>query len=104
MFLHIDEKQLSDHKEEFQALMKEMKHPSVVSESITRVGGPADVVVEVSTEKHVDFIVMGIHGMDQAGKVHNYGTAFDVIRQAKCPVFTLFTSFRKAKIKCSQKR
>jgi nucleotide-binding universal stress UspA family protein len=94
LLLHVDEKQTSSHKEEFQALMKEMKYPTIVSESITRLGCPADAVVAVSTEKHVDFIVMGVHGADQAGKAHNYGTAFDVIRRAKCPVFTLFTQYK----------
>ena len=71
--------------------MKDLKDSSVVSEAISRTGRRADVIVAVSTEKGADFIVIGVDGADQAGKAHNYGLAFDVIRSAKCPVFTLFS-------------
>lgn len=91
LMLHVDEKQQSEHKKEFEALITEMKNPSIVSEYITRVGHPADTIVAVSAEKRVDFIVMGVHGTDQATGESNYRIAFDVIRSAKCPVFTLFT-------------
>lgn len=97
LLLHADESQPSDHKDEFQALTKELTNPSIVSESITRLGRPAEVVISVSKEKHVDFIVMGVHGKDQAGKRHSYGTAFEVIRRARCPVFTLLAQFEKEK-------
>ena len=95
LLLHVDEnevdaKQHAGHQEEFQTFVKGLKDSSVVTESITRTGRPADVIVAVSTEKHVDFIVMGVHRVDQAGKAHNYGLAYDVIRSARCPVFTLF--------------
>jgi nucleotide-binding universal stress UspA family protein len=95
LLLYVDEndvhaKQHPGHQEEFQTFVKGLKDSSVVTESITRTGRPADVIVAVSTEKGADFIVMGVDGADQAGKAHNYGLAFDVIRSAKCPVFTLF--------------
>ena len=93
LLLHVDEnevdaKQHPGHQEEFQSFVKGLKDSSVVTEYIARTGRPADVIVGVSTEKHADFIVMGIHRVDQAGKAHGLG--FDVIRLAKCPVFTLF--------------
>ena len=87
---HVDAKQHAEHQEEFQTFVKGLKDSSVVAESITRTGRPADVIVAVSTEKRADFIVMGVHRADQAGKGHHYGFALDVIRSAKFPVFTLF--------------
>ena len=95
LLLHVDEndvdaKQQPGHQEEFQRFVKGPKDSSVVTESITRTGRPADVIVAVSTEKRADFIVMGVNRADEAGKAHNYGLAFDVILSAKCPVFTLF--------------
>lgn len=95
LLLYVDEndvhaKQHPGHQEEFQTFVKGLKDSSVVTESITRTGRPADVIVAVSTEKGADFILMGVDGADQAGKAHNYGLAFDVIRSANCPVFTLF--------------
>ena len=94
--LYVDEndvhaKEHPGHQEEFQTFVKGLKDSSVVTESITRTGHPADVIVDVSTEKGADFIVMGVYGADQAGKAHNYALAFEVIRAAKCPVFTLLS-------------
>lgn len=93
--LHVDETDTrtgsrSEHTEEFKTFVREMKDTSVISEYITRQGRPVDVITAVSNEKWVDFIVMGVHGADQAGKARNYGTAYDVIRSVRCPVFTLF--------------
>jgi nucleotide-binding universal stress UspA family protein len=94
LVLHVNEKdpQHSECEDELKSLVKEVKTPAIKLESITRVGQPADVIVEVSTERRVDFIVIGVHGPGQASSVRNYGTAYDVIRLARCPVFTLFTS------------
>ena len=91
LMLHVDEKQQSEHKREFEALVAELKYPSIVSEYVARVGHPADTIVAVSTEKRVHFIVMGVHGADQATGESNCRIAFEVIRSAKCPVFTLVT-------------
>ena len=95
LLLHVDEnevdaKQHPGHQAEFQTFVKGLKDSSVVTESITRTGRPADVIVAVSTEKRADFIVMGVDRADQAGKAHNDGLAYDVIRSAKCPVLNLF--------------
>ena len=97
LLLYGDESQHSHHEEAFQALTKELTNPSIVSESISRLGCPADAVVSVSKEKHVDFIVMGVHGKNRADKEHSNATAFEVIRQARCPVFTLLTQHDKEK-------
>ena len=35
--------------------------------------------------------MIGVHGADQISGECDYGIAFDVVREAKCPVFTLFT-------------
>lgn len=95
LLLHADELQPSDHKEGFQALTKKLTNPAIVSDSITRPGHPSDVVISISKEKHADFIVMGVHGKDQASKKHSFGTAFEVIRQARCPVFTLVAPYEE---------
>jgi nucleotide-binding universal stress UspA family protein len=95
LLLHVDEndvdaKQRPGHQEEFQTFVNGLEESSVVTESITRTGRPADVIIAVSTEKSADFIVMGVQRVDQARKAHSYGLACDVIRSAKCPVFTFF--------------
>jgi nucleotide-binding universal stress UspA family protein len=98
LLLHVNEPSPGEtlsHGDEFQKLIRDMDDPSMVAEQITGVGRPAEVIVAVSTEKRADFIVMGVHGTDQSGRVHNYGVAFDVIRSAKCPIFTLFTPSKK---------
>ena len=76
-------------REGFEAIANEMKDPSLVSEYITRTGVPANEIVTVASEKHVDFVVLGVHVGDPAGGTHPNGIAYDVIRLAKCPVFTL---------------
>ena len=93
--LYVDEndmhaKQHPGHQEQFQTFVKGLKDSSVVTESITRTGRPADVIVAVSKETGADFIVMDDHAADQAGEAHNDELAFEVIRSAECPVFTLF--------------
>lgn len=103
MLLHVEEERQLDNKNAFQSLVKEMKHPALVGEQITRVGHPADVIVAVSSEKRADFIVMGVHGADQDDGTSNYGIAFDVIRLAECPVFTLFTQCNKERVMPSTK-
>jgi nucleotide-binding universal stress UspA family protein len=97
LLLHVDEQSgiQAGHEDEFKKLLREMKDPSVVTECLTRAGRPADIVVSTSIARCVDFIVMGVHGTDQAKIARNYGMAYDVIRMARCPVFTLFTQPHK---------
>ncbi len=100
LLLHVDEQDADGMQSarptvEFNKLLREMKDPSLVTECLTRVGRPADTVVSTSKERCVDFIVMGVHGTDQANIARNYGMAYDVIRMARCPVFTLFTQPQK---------
>lgn len=90
LFLHVNEKQHMEDKAEFEKLVKELKDPSIVTEYIARAGRPAETILTVAAEKCVDFIVMGVHGADQTNGECDYGIAFDVVREAKCPVFTLF--------------
>jgi Universal stress protein family len=91
LLLHVTEKQPMEDKAEFQELVKELKDPSIITEYIARTGRPAEAIVAASGEKCVDFIVMGVHGADQENGECDYGIVFDVIRKAKCPVFTLLT-------------
>lgn len=95
LLLHADETPGCDHSAEFGILTKVISDPSIVSGSITQAGRPADVIVSVSAEKHVDFIVMGVHEAAHAGNEHRNGAAFDIIRRVRCPVFTLLAQFDK---------
>jgi nucleotide-binding universal stress UspA family protein len=97
LLLHVDENDgAANHSDEFKQLRKRMSPTSVPTETVARAGNVATTILEVSTERQVDFIVIGVHGADQAAEVHNFGVAFGVIRQAKCPVFTLFAPSHKS--------
>jgi nucleotide-binding universal stress UspA family protein len=92
LLLHIeDNAQDSGGDAALKALACEITNSKVKRECLVRSGNPADAIVALAIERHVDFIVMGIHSPDQADRIHNYGTAFAVIRKSKCPVFTLFS-------------
>jgi nucleotide-binding universal stress UspA family protein len=75
----------------FKAIMREMQEPSIVADSIMHRGRVAESIVTVAAEKQVDIIVLGIHGGADATLVRGRegGIAYDVVRLAKCPVFTL---------------
>jgi nucleotide-binding universal stress UspA family protein len=92
LLLHVDENyanvQHPKREEDFRELLRKGCH-STNTECMVRVGRPADIIVTVSKDKWVDFIVMGIHGTDQADSARNYGTSCEVIRLARCPVITL---------------
>lgn len=95
--LHIEERtpkshvmSLSEQKARFQAFIAGMKEPSRIGEYITRIGVPAEEIVKAAGDKHVDLLVMRVHESDQptGGRLH--GVAYDVIRQVRCPVFSLY--------------
>ena len=79
---------VSDRETGFQEFTRGIARP-VITEYLTRSGDPAETIVKVSGEKHADFIVMGVHGSGSAGIASRERFAFDVIRLAKCPVFTI---------------
>jgi len=78
----------SVHERQFQEFTREITYP-VISECLVRAGNTADTIVKVSAEKRTDFIVMGVHGRHEAEIALGEKFAFDVIRLARCPVFTL---------------
>jgi nucleotide-binding universal stress UspA family protein len=71
----------------FEAMVKKIDDPAIVAEYIFRGGPPASTIVTVATEKHVDFIILGVHGEKSEGALPH--VAYDVIRLAKCPVLTI---------------
>lgn len=92
LLLHIEERAEGGRgTEALSALAGEITNSKVKRECLVRSGNPSDAIVGLAIERHVDFIVMGVHSPDQADKIHNYGTAFEVISKSKCPVFTLFS-------------
>ena len=93
LLLHVDPPgamwDACDHEKDFQEFTSGISCPSIASEHITRFGNPAQTIVKVSAEKDADFIVMGVHHSGPGGINPAERFAFDVIRLARCPVFTL---------------
>jgi len=61
--------------------------PSVQYEHRLVNGSPADEIVRVAEEEHVDMIVIGTHGRTGLKRLLMGSTAEAVMRKAKCPVF-----------------
>jgi universal stress protein A len=74
----------------FKELARGMKESSLIAECMTCIGSPAERIVAAAAEKNVDLIVMRVHEGDQPEGRRLHGVVYDVIRLAKCPVFTLF--------------
>ncbi|HUY82039.1 MAG TPA: universal stress protein [Acidobacteriaceae bacterium] len=92
LLLHIADNAQSDADQDaLNALAREIPNNQVNKECILRSGNPAAAIAALAIERHVDFIVMGVHSPEQADHAQNYGTAFDVISKSRCPVFTLFS-------------
>jgi nucleotide-binding universal stress UspA family protein len=93
LLLHVDESyanpQHPKREEEFREFLKGVESHPGNTECMVRDGIPADTIIAVSKDNWVDFIVMSVHGTDQEGRAHNYGTAYEVIRLARCPVITI---------------
>jgi len=53
------------------------------------VGRPADAIVRLAQERHVDLIVMATHGRTGLGHVLLGSVADKVVRLAPCPVLTI---------------
>lgn len=83
---------ISAQLERFASVLKKMEDPSIVAGYITREGATADAIVRVANEKHVDLIVLGAYeGSEPSGR-RTQGVVSNVIRSAKCPVFTICPS------------
>ena len=103
--LHVEDKtavshamSLTEQKGQFQAFIQSVKTPSRIAEYISCIGSPAERIVKTAAEKNADFLVMRVHESDQPGGGRLHGIAYDVIRQVKCPVFSLFVPTEGAKI------
>jgi len=55
-------------------------------------GSPAEEIVRVADEEHVDMIVIGTHGRTGLKRLLMGSTAEQVMRLAKCPVFVFKTA------------
>lgn len=95
LVLHADERKGCDNALQLQNLKDKTSDSMITPEYIVQAGRPSDVVASVSTERHVDFIVMGVHGASEGSQKTRRGTASEVIRQAQCPVFTLVSEFNQ---------
>lgn len=55
------------------------------------VGDPAEEIVRLANDEHVDLIVMGTHGRRGLGRLVMGSVAEQVVRSAECPVVTVKT-------------
>jgi nucleotide-binding universal stress UspA family protein len=62
--------------------------PAVHVEHRMVTGDPADEIVKVADEEHVDLIVMGTHGRTGLRRMLMGSVAESVVRRANCPVLT----------------
>ncbi len=96
LLLHVDERVAGSvatvslgERTKFEAIVKKMDDPAIVAEYIFHGGPTASAIVTVATEKHVDFIVLGVHGRDESEGARPRAIAYNVIRLARCPVLTI---------------
>lgn len=101
--LHVEEGVSSTDKEDssaqemqFQKFAFGMTDSSRIAEYVTTAGSAADGIVKAVAEKSADLLVMRVHESDQKNGGRLNGVAFDVIRQVKCPVFSLFVPTERA--------
>jgi nucleotide-binding universal stress UspA family protein len=108
LLLHVDESETTPpltgsrgERAGFEAIVSEMQRPSIVAESIMHAGRVAESIVTVAAEKRVDIIVLGVHGGEDRTRVQDRegGIARDVVRLAKCPVFTICPIAHKEALK-----
>lgn len=62
---------------------------SIKPELLVRSGDPAEVIVNVANELHVDMIVMATHGHKRLARLLLGSVAERVLREARQPVLTL---------------
>lgn len=69
-------------------LRKLQPDPVVPVECLAEEGNPADMILTIAADLHVDLIVMGTHGRSGIGRLVVGSVAEAVIRKATCPVLT----------------
>ena len=76
--------------EELQRMLEQVKptDPSVQYEHRMLSGDPANAIVRLADEEHVDMIVMGTHGRTGLARLLMGSVAEAVVRRANCPVLT----------------
>ena len=95
LLLHVDSPaaQSCVHEKDFGEFTREIPR-SVNCDYMIRSGDPSETIVKVSAERRADFIVMGVHSSGALKMARGERFAFDVIRLAKCPVFTITAGFK----------
>ena len=80
------------HGQQELALRVEELQPTVTpilwGERVVRIGRPAQVIVDIAAELHVDLIVLGSHGFDVIDRVLGT-TAARVVNHAPCSVLVV---------------
>ena len=69
--------------------VSELAAEGLTARSVVRVGQPADEIVRVADDEHVDLIVMGTQGRTGLERLMLGSVAERVIRRARCPVLTV---------------
>lgn len=62
---------------------------NIPCEHFYMVGEPAEEIVRLASDEHVDLIVMGTHGRRGLGRLVMGSVAEQVVRMANCPVVTV---------------
>lgn len=76
--------------EELQRMLEQVQptDPGVTVEHRLLTGNPADAIVRLADEEHVDLIVMATHGRTGLARLLMGSVAEAVVRRANCPVLT----------------
>jgi nucleotide-binding universal stress UspA family protein len=59
------------------------------TELVVEIGTPAELMIKLATERHVDVIVTATHGRSELADLIMGSTAEKLIRHAPCPVFVV---------------
>jgi nucleotide-binding universal stress UspA family protein len=80
-----------DLEESLRAQLLEVRpaDEQIACEHFYMVGEPAEEIVRLANEEHVDLIVMGTHGRRGLGRLVMGSVAEQVVRTAACPVVTV---------------
>ena len=76
----------SEADQQLQGLRNRAEEANVAVEAFTEMGVPADKIVEIAKDRHIDLIVMGTQGRTGLPHLLVGSVAERVVRLAPCPV------------------
>lgn len=82
-------KQMADARDVRLQNLAKKRLSGIEYETLTKVGKPAEEIVEVAKKWHADLIVMATHGRAGVSRVLLGSVAEHVLRQTPCPILLL---------------